>query len=140
MTRLFSLPHQKVLLVQPLLEDLLSAEAAPGKSGGPARPGPADDSQGKAVVGKGAGSLLFAHGGVLAALSAASRRRLSARRLAFAREGMDSQGTEIFGRCFFALEKVLVKAKRNAKTVICLFICYSVYRPWLYCASRYGLD
>ena len=77
---------------------------------------------------------------VLAARSAMSQLRLSALRLDFARESMDSQGTEIFGKRFFALGKVLVKAKRNAKTVGCLFICYSVYRPQLYCASKYRLD
>lgn len=76
----------------------------------------------------------------LTALSAMSQLRLSALRLDFACESIDSQGTEIFGKCFFALEKVLVKAKKNAKTVICLFICDSVYRHQLSCASRYRLD
>lgn len=45
-----------------------------------------------------------------------SQLRLSALRLDFACESVDSQGTEIFGKRLFALEKVLVKAKRNAKT------------------------
>lgn len=50
------------------------------------------------------------------AVPAVSQRCLSALRLGFACESMDSQGTEIFGKRLFALEKALVKAKRNAKT------------------------
>lgn len=77
---------------------------------------------------------------VLGALPAMSQLCLSALRLDFAFKSMDSQETEIFGKCFFTLEKVLVKAKRNAKTGSCLFSRYTMYRPQLYCASTYRLD